>query len=225
MSYDTSSDPRLLAAEDAVKRLDSIVRQWRLPWRLDKKGVQELLKEARGLVYTLKYSYIRPRDMAGMEEVSRLAEIARGIAGEVLKERPEGLDTPRLAQYAEARYAVNILAGLRQRLLLGDDPLPEYAVDVIGVKVSRKEKLDGNLYMTRAVTDRITLTIVTNLEELREGEIRAAALLPPVVFHGVVSEAMYSSGPLEEEYVGRRVPARLLDSGLRGVVMKVIQGR
>ncbi len=225
MSYDTSSDPRLLAAEDAVRRLDGIVRQWRLPWRLDKKRVQELLKEARGLVYTLKYSYVRPRDMAGMEETARLGEIARLVAGEILKEKPEGLDTPRLAQYVEARYAVNTLAGLRHRLLLGDEPLPEYAVDVIGVRVTRKEKLEGNLYVTRAVTDRITLTIVTNLEELREGEIRAAALLPPVVFHGVVSEAMYSSGPIGEEHIGRRVPTGLLDTGLRGVVMKVIQGR
>ncbi len=223
---DVSKDPRLLVAEEAVRRLERILAGWRLPWRLDKENTASLVREAKRIVYQLRYSYTPPRILASTGEVERLRDIAGGLAGQLLNPPPGAeLALSQRLTLAEARWAINILGGLAARLRLGDEPKPEYGVDVVGVEVTRVEELGPSLYATRATTGRIVLSIVTNIRDIGEGQVRAAAILPPRLFGEVISEAMYSSGPIDKGLIGKRVPTSLLDTGLAGAVLAIVSGK
>ncbi len=221
---DTARDYRILVAEDAISRLERRIKNWGLPWPINRRRVLDEVAEIRKSLLKLKYSYL-PIDMIlGSEELKVIVDNARSIAGEVLPkstaEKPKTV-SGRLA-LAEIRYALSILVGLPLRLKLGEENKPEYAVDVLGVEVTRVEDLTENLKVTRASAGTVAFTIVTNIKNMRVGEVRAAAILPPVEFHGVISEAMYSSDPIEERYVGKRVPSRLLHGELASMVIRIV---
>jgi predicted RNA-binding protein with EMAP domain len=225
---DTANDYRILVAEDAVERLERRVKSWNLPWPIRKKEVLTDIDALRKRILKIKYSFLPAEVLLTSEELKSLVEEAKRLAGILLQQRTssEPLKTPsqRMA-LAEIRYSLGILIGLPQRIRLGDDNKPEYAVDVVGAEVSRVEKLTENLKVTRASAGPFALTVVTNLKDIRVGEVRAVAILPPVEFHGVISEAMYSSDPIDRKYIGKRVPSRLLSSELRGKVMSIVERR
>ncbi len=175
---DVSRDPRLLMAGKALDMLTDSITSWRMPWRIDRNRLAGELKKSRKALYTMRYSYTPPTTLAKTEEATIIEETARSIAGEILETPPGATLTPaqKLA-HATNRWALNILGGLKYRLLLGDEPHPEYSVDIVGVEVTRVEELAPGLKATRATTGRITLTIVTNIQEIKPGEERAEAIL------------------------------------------------
>jgi len=73
----------------------------------------------------------------------------------------------------------------------------------------RKQLEKTESLVTKAGTEEYSFTIVTNIKTVKRGEVRAVAVLPPVAFYGVVSEAMYVSDPLPREHKGKRVPSDL----------------
>ena len=72
---DTRRDYRLLVAEYAVLLLEDIVRGRRIPAPVDWVKAAELLREARGLVKRLRFSFMPPRMLAYSGEARRLQEI------------------------------------------------------------------------------------------------------------------------------------------------------
>ena len=221
---DTANDYRILMAEEAVRILERRLRQWGLPWPFNRAKALQELDRARKNLLRLKYSYLPAKDLLETEELREVVEAARTIAGLVIPDQIPKLDGGRALAFAEIRWAISILAGLPVRIRLGDQNHPEYAVDVLGVEVVRVEPLEGtqNLFFTRASAGRVAFTIVTNLRDIRVGEVRAAALLPPAEFAGVVSEAMYSSPPLDKDYLGKRVPRKMLSTELRSIIIRLV---
>jgi len=224
---DTANDFRLLVAEDAVARLERRIRQWGMPWPVNKSKALELVERARKALLRLKYSFLPSEMILESEELKTIVDSAVQLRGLIFPEVMPKLEGSRRMALAEIRYSLIILLGLPNRIRLGEDNHPEWAIDVVGVKVTRVEELRGasNLYYTRAAAGNIAFTIVTNLREIREGEVRAAAILPPVEFHGVISEAMYASEPLEEKYLGKRVPRRLLSPEVKAQVIRLVSGK
>lgn len=222
---DTARDYRILVAEDTVTRLEKRVKNWGLPWPINRRKVLDEVSEIRRNLLKLKYSYLPVDMILESSELKSIVEKARSLAGEVLPkstaEKPR-TSSGRLA-LAEIRYSLSILVGLPLRLRLGEENKPEYAVDVLGVEVTRVEDLTENLKVTRASAGSVAFTIVTNIKDIRVGEVRAATTLPPVEFHGVISEAMYSSDPIDERYVGKRVPSRLLHGELASMVVRIAE--
>ncbi len=220
---DTANDYRILVAEDAVERLERRLRQWGLPWPFNRAKAMASLEKARKSLMRIKYSYLPHRDLLESEDLKTLVAEARRIRELVMPETLPKLEGGRALAFAEIRYALSILLGLPARIALGDSNYPEYAVDVVGVEVVRVEELAGteNLMYTRASAGKAVFTIVTNIRSIKPGEVRAAAILPPVEFAGVISEAMYSSDPIDKSYVGKRVPRRLLSPELRAAVMRL----
>ncbi len=214
---DTRSDYRLLVAEHAVSMLEGIVRGRRIPAPIDWVEAEGLVREARGLVKRMRFSFMPASALAVSGEAKRLQEVAKRLAAVLLPrewvERLRGDQRARMP-LAEARYAIRTLYTLPARLALGDDNDPLYAVDIECVRVVTVQKLRGaqRLYVTKA-EGRFPYTIVTNIEGVKQGEVRAAAILPPREFMGVVSEAMYCSGPLEGCEPGRRPPSDAVERG------------
>ena len=222
---DTANDYRFKMAEYAVGLLERRVKQWGMPWPLNKGRAIELVGEARRLVKRLRYSFLPPEMLVESDEMRRLLEVAGELRGLIVPAQLPKLDTSRYLAFAEMRWALSILLGLPARLRLGPINRPEYAVDIVGVEVTRVEPLPGfeRLRLTRASAGRFAFTIVTNIADISRGEVRAAALLPPAVFGDVVSEAMYASDPLPREYLGRRVPRRLLHGEVAAQVVRLTE--
>ena len=112
---------------------------------------------------------------------------------------------------AETRYCLRILYGLPYRLRLGEENNPLYAVDIEGVEVVsvHKHPSADKLYITKA-EGVLPYKIITNIHGIKVGEVRAAAILPPAVIRGELSEAMYCSNPIPREYKGKRPLENLL---------------
>ena len=105
-----------------------------------------------------------------------------------------------------------------------EDPL--YAVDIECVRVVTVKRVEGSrsLWVTKA-QGRLGYTIVTNIQGVRQGEVRAAAILPPRELHGYISEAMYCSRPLEGCEPGSRPPLEAVERGEVGAVIGEIVRR
>lgn len=221
---DTANDYRFILAEDAINRIEKRVKAWNLPWPIRKREVLESIDVLRRKLLKLKYSFLPANLILESEELKDLVSSSMKLKEELIdKEKTYGMpkNISQRMSLAEIKYSLSILIGLPQRLKLGEENKPEYAVDVVGVEVSRVEGLTEKLKVTRASAGSFALTIVTNLKEIKVGEVRAAAILPPVEFHGVISEAMYSSDPLDRKYLGRRVPSRFLSTELRAKVINI----
>ena len=226
---DTRNDYRFIVAEHAVEMLEELVRGKRLPAPVNWQRAMELVREAGGLVKRMRYSFMPPTTLAVSEEARRLQEVARELSATLFPR--EWIDRlrrdPRARRpMAEARYAIRVLYGLPARLALGDENSPFYAFDIECVRVLSVEQHPRaeRLKVTRA-QGRLAYTIVTNLEDVRRGEVRAAAILPPAEFMGVISEAMYCSPRLEGCEPGKRPPRDMVELGEIGAVLASIARR
>ncbi len=206
---DTSKDYRILMAEDALRRLDRRVRCWNLSYPIHKGRALSIIKELNACLQAVKHSYLPLQYLLKYEPLLRLGELARKLSAEVLPPRGVRVEGRSKLLLAELKYSLLQLINLKGRLALGEENLPDRAVDIVAVEVVSvmKHPSADRLLVTKAGTERFGLTIVTNILGLKKGEVRAAALLPPQEFFGVVSEAMYCSDPLPKELLGRR-PSR-----------------
>ncbi len=209
---DTANDYRILLAEDALSRLDKRVRVWNLSYPIHKGKVLNLLKEANSALQAIKHSYLPLNYLLEYEPLKKLAETGKLLAKELLPPKGVKVDSRSKLYVAEIRYSLLQLIELKPKLALGEENRPEYAVDIVGVEVASvmKHPQAKNLMVTRAGTSAFGFTIVTNIKDIKKGEVRAAAILPPQEFFGIVSEAMYCSDPLSSEWLGKRPPANLI---------------
>ncbi len=210
----------------AVEVLERRVRQWGLPWPVRRQEALGVISEARKRLLRARYSFLPADMLAVSEDVEWVAGAARRLAGLLIPAQRPRLEGGQAMAFAEIRWALSVLAGLPSRIRLGDDNRPEWAVDVVGVEVVRVEDLPGTrLKVTRASAGRAAFTIVTNIQEIKPGQVRAAAILPPAEFSGVISEAMYASDPIDRRYLGKRVPSRLLSGEVAAAVRRLVEGR
>ncbi|OWJ55184.1 RNA-binding protein [Pyrodictium delaneyi] len=229
---DTRSDYRILVAEHALGMLESIIRAKKLPIPVNWKKALELHGEVRSTLMQIKFSFMPPTMLAHSEPTKKLQELSRELAAILLPR--EWLEKTQIDQktrhtIAEIKYAIRTLYGLPARLSLGDDNDPLYAVDIECVEVLSVAKHPNadNLYITRA-RGIFTYTIVTNLKDVRKGDLRAAAILPPAELRGQLSEAMYCSrGRIEAGCtVGRRPPVNEVErSEVEKIIYSIVKGR
>ncbi|KSW11386.1 RNA-binding protein [Pyrodictium occultum] len=228
---DTRSDYRILMAEHALGMLESIIKSKKLPLPVNWKKAQELHAQARSILMQMKYSFMPPTMLARSEEARKLQEISRQLASILLPR--EWLERAQLDQrarrvMADVKYAIRMLYGLPARLSLGDDNDPLHAVDIECVEVLSVAKHPNadNLYITRA-RGVFTYTVVTNIKDVRKGDLRAVAILPPVELRGQLSEAMYCSrGRIEGCTPGKRPPISEVERGeLEKIIYSVLRGR
>lgn len=221
---DTRNDYRILVAEHALGLLENIARSRGIPGVVEWRSIEQLVEEAKKQLMSMKYSFLPPRMLAEQEPTRRLQELSKEIARLLLpwdKIRAMSLDKKARMSIARAKYAIRILYGLPYRLILGDENDPLYAIDIECARVLSvsKHRRAENLYITRA-QGVLTYTVITNIESIKKGEIRAIAILPPIDLRGEISEAMYCSEPLEDEKcIGKRPPIELID---RKEVEKVV---
>jgi len=206
------SDYRFLMVREAIKRLERIVRSWNLSYPIHKGEALSLVREARKVIERIQYSFLPLNYLIKLKELERLSELTKRLGLMLLPQKGIALDHSTRFQVAQIKYSLLQLMGLRERLCLGSENKPHYSVDIIGVRVASvsKHPRAQKLYVTKAGTEKFGVTVVTNIATLRKGEVRAIAFLPPKDLIGVISEAMYCSGPIPEVWIEKRPPESLL---------------
>ena len=215
---DTRNDYRLVVAEHAVDVLERIVAAKAIPVPTNWGKASALVREVRGIVKRMRYSFLPATMLAKSSDAERLKQAVKALASLLFPQQwVEELKRSKKnrLQVAEAKYALRTLYGLPSRLALGDSNDVYYAVDIECVKIVSVEKhpTARNLFVTHA-TGIYRYVIVTNIVDIKRGEVRAAAILPPREFGGIISEAMYCSDPLGEKCSpGKRAPREAIRLG------------
>jgi len=207
---DTSKDYRLIIAQDAVERLDNIIRYHKLNLPLNWNKLSEILKEIKKIVLKLRYSYLPINLLLQDDDLNKLKQLSVELSKSMLDKNLINKFKPDPRILAETRYCLRIFYGLKYRLSLGEENKPWYAIDVEGVEIVSVHKHPNadKLFVTKA-DGILPYTIVTNIQDIKKGEVRAAAILPPAVIRDILSEAMYCSNPIPREYKKRRPPENL----------------
>ncbi len=220
---DTAKDYRILIAEDAVLRLEKIVREWNLPYPIDKKKTIELVKNIRTNLMKIKYSFLPSEMLLGTPEINKIIDITLKLKELMLTRTPSQLTLKQKLRYTEIKYALWILYGLKFRIARGDENNPLYAVDVIGVKIKQVEEHPSlpKLRITRAASQHTAFIIITNLLNIKRNEIRGAVVLPPIEFGGYISEAMYATETLTDEYLGKMIPTEKISKEVASKVIDI----
>lgn len=209
MSHDTSKDPRLLVAEIAIKRLNRVLplRHGIQP-KLSKQQTAKSLKRIESALMSAKFMYLDPAELAEQEPVITIVENARALHSSI--EEALSSETISPAVQAEARWCLQILEALPQRLVRQATSIVA-GIDLLAVRVTNVIAKD-KLCITRVDAGSRDLTVVTNMPDLRVGQVLGAALLPPVQLAGTVSEAMFLGNEQRAETPGSLLSERDVDA-------------
>ena len=221
---DTARDFRILVAEDALNKLEDIIKYHRLNLPINWNRVYNIIRETKSCLLKIKYSYLPSKNLSKTNEIKNLQNYSIELARHLLDKQLIQKFRPDPYNLAIVRYCLRIIYGLKYRLMLSDDNKPFYAIDIEGVKivnVYRHPKAE-KLYITKA-EGLFPYTIITNIETIRKGEVRAAAILPPLIIRGELSEAMYCSDPIPAKYKGKRPPEKLINtSEINSIIYTIV---
>ncbi len=189
LNVPSHEDPRYLLAWWGLEKAERVVRNPRRP--IDKGRAQRLIEEMWSSLKRIRWSGL-PSDMAS-EMALDLSKKAKELK-EVLGLKGEESELIR----AQALWALWYLQTLPQRLKVAEEVTPGEAVDVFSAEVTKVEDHPNanKLRVTRVNMGKLALTVVTNLQDVRVGQVRAVALLPPAEFRGIISWGMFCSEPL-----------------------------
>ncbi len=193
---DTANDFRILMAEHCVSELRNIAGN------LKNVKKSAILNDINAKVMEIKYSYgeiddLKPYLSSLKNLTAKLLDLLGG-SNWIKKLRNMKYDDYKIAKI---RFCLNILYNLDSRLKLPNDPA--YAVDIrVGeVESVAKHPQAEKLKICNVNVGKI-ITVITNLENVKEGMKLPVALLPPVKLMGVVSEGMFLSDENKKENVG-----------------------
>ena len=193
---DTAKDARVLVLEDALKRLNNIVKQRKLKLHISYNDLIKILDHVESIFYEVKYSYMEGESLADLESTGTIIKAGikiREIYEQAMKStgyKPESVKEKLV--HAELKYALSIIERFANRLRNIKDE-PGHAVDILAVEITQINSISGseNLKECRCTDGSRIWTIVTNIKEINIGSKLSCAVLPPVEMMGVVSEAMF----------------------------------
>ena len=193
---DTSKDARIIVAEKCVQNLQNLIGN------LKNVKKSDVLKDLSAKVMELKYSFGEIKDILPIiEEIRRLTEklfLNLGKENWINELKNMRFDEEKIAKI---KFCLNILYNLDSRIKLPSDPA--YAVDIrVGeVESVMKHPNAEKLKICNVNVGKI-ITVVTNLQAVKEGMKLPIALLPPVKLRDVVSEGMFLSDREKSQKIG-----------------------
>jgi uncharacterized protein len=200
--WDTSNDYRLKVAEKSVELFLRTVDRANLKGRWSKKQAIEAAQKMVPEIQSLYYSYLSPAEMAESVHIKSLEilshEVIEALGGESwnrqFMEMADRSEREKLEEVlSKIKFFLNIITGIRQRILLGEIKDPVMGIDIkkgeilsVGKHPAAEKLLVCNLNLGERA-----ITAVTNDLTLKDGDEVAVALLPPENFLGISSEGMF----------------------------------
>ena len=198
MVHDTSKDPRILVAELAHAKLGKyLFSKSSVRAGMKRNEARDVLSHISSQLMALKYSYMEPGKLAKSEITASIVEDVKRIYIAFRECIEKGMtEVPR----ANLFWAFRLFSGLPIRFKNQGDGISA-GIELVAVQI-RNINRTGNLFTTRCMAGPAEFTIVTNIEGLKAGDTVGAALLPPAVVGGVVSEAMFLGDEKYEQESG-----------------------
>lgn len=200
--WDTSKDYRLLVAE---KSIDLFVRtvdgkNFKGHWK-KRQAIDTALEMGREL-NSLAYSYMEPKDLVLSPQVSSINEktgkVIEFLGGKNWNKKFMDLATKDEKEkteesIAKVRFFLNTFGGLKKRISLGPINDPIIGIDIVTgeiMSVGKHPKADSLMICNVNLGEK-AITVVTNDQDVKEGNHVAISMLPPSTFMGITSEGMF----------------------------------
>ena len=197
----TDRNPRIIVAEIALRILteSARIRQNFRP-TLSKEQINELIHSINSHIQQLKYSYLPDEELftsSVLPEISKEAEkIYNSYKGAYYT--TEGSPRKPTIQESSVIWASKLLIRFPDRLKEPFRPTIEAGIDMQVVGIRNIVPIpDTKLFVSKVYNGTEDFTVVTNLTTLKAGMKVGVAFLPPAMFGGEVSEAMFLG---DEEY-------------------------
>jgi len=200
--WDTTKDYRLLIAQKASDLFIRTVRGGSFRGRWNKKMALESADSMNSDFHSLSYSYLEPEDLANSQEIDNLEEkvnlVIKYLGGDdwahqFIKQTPKEEKEKAEEAIAKARFFIDIILGLKRRILFGPIADPIVAIDInVGeiMSVSKHKESDA-LMICNVNLGKRAIKVVTNDLTVKDGNKVAISMLPPETFMGIASEGMF----------------------------------
>jgi predicted RNA-binding protein with EMAP domain len=206
------SDARIVIAEGIVKQFIELVQSKRIPLTLDRQKTLTRLNEIKSKLLAMKWSYKPLEQILRSNELRSIEINAKDIFDSFPTDWEErlitqGLDGKKTA--AELKFLQSFFYTLRDRLKDGFSDDYALAIDILCGEIISVEPIDSKNWKCIVADGRSRYTIVTNIPDIKKGEVVPIAKLPPQIVHGELSGGMFagSSKGLQRftsEEVGKR---------------------
>ena len=199
MVHQTDTDVRVQTAELALIKLKAqIFTRTPLKPVMFKEETNKVLSLIESPLMTMKFSYMEPGELASSEMVKQIFENSKRL----YMGHKNSLDDNRFPPLPRATilWSFNVLSGLSRRLKNSGEKTT-HGIDLVIVQIRNIVK-NGELFTTKCTAGHSEFTIVTNIPGLKAGDTLRAALLPPSLVGGVVSEAMFLGSELVNDEPG-----------------------
>ncbi len=206
------TDARIMLAEGIVKRFNDMVKNRHIPLSMDRQKVISRLSEINSKLMALKWSY-KPLDKVLQSKELREIEI---FIKDIFDAFPVKWEEMLTSRGLEGRQTTGLLLfirdffyRLRERLTKGLSDDFADTIDILVGEIQTIEKADGGTWKCMVSDGQARYYVITNISELKKGDILPIAKLPPQAIHGIYSEGMFMSAPKEglkftKEDVGKR---------------------
>lgn len=200
-STTTDRNPRIIVAEIALRILSESarVRQSFRP-TLSKEQINQLIHSINSHIQQLKYSYMTDEELINSDVLPDITKDAEKIFKSYEGAYYTVDGNPRKPTIHEANviWAAKLLIRFPDRLKEPFRPTIEAGIDMQIVGVRNIVAIPNtNLFVSKVYNGTEDFTVVTNLTTLKAGMKVGVAFLPPAIFGGEVSEAMFLG---DEEY-------------------------
>lgn len=188
------NDVRLILAENIAKYLEQMVKNRKIPLSINRQKILTRLSEINSKIMALKWSY-QPLEQVLHSKQLRDIEI---FAKDIFDSFPENWEETLASRGQEGKLTSKILKYMRNffytlRARITDGFSDDYAdaIEILCGEIQSIEKVDATTWKC-LVTDGIDrYHVVTNIEDLKKGDVVPIAKLPPQIVHGVLSEGMF----------------------------------
>ncbi|MCE5213668.1 MAG: tRNA-binding protein [Methanobacterium sp.] len=200
--WDSSKDYRLLVAQKSVELFLRTIEGANLRGKWNKRKALTNAQNMVPEIQSLYYSYLDPKEIAETTQINTLKDQAREIVDALggddwyhqffqLVGRAEKAKLEE--SIAKIKFFLNIISGLKNRLILGEINDPIIGIDIITGIISSvgKHPESDKLLVCNVNLGRRAITVVTNDLTVKDGNMVAVSLLPPAVFQGITSEGMF----------------------------------
>jgi len=204
--FDTGNDPRLKFVNNFFEESMKILKSKKIPG-IKRDKLDAILGDISKALQQILWSYL-PKDSLVNSEPFKMLEEKLEELEEIYNSAKDEIRKRDESTSSLLEFLISNLKNLKTRILDYPDE-PSSAVDYFYVKVITKEKhpKTEKLYITFVTNGQKNFRVITNLEEVKPGDVIPMALLPPREFSGVISEGMFIAPEMktkDESLIGNK---------------------
>ena len=188
------SDVRLILADGIVDYFTQMVKNKRIPLTMNRQLILTRLSEVKSKLMALKWSY-KPLEQVLLSKELRNVEI---YIKEIFDSFPEKWEEMLTSRGLDGKHTAGTLVfirdffyTMRERITKGFSEDYADTIDIVCGEIQSIEKIDANNWKCLVADGRARYNVLTNIQELKKGDIVPIAKLPPQIVHGIYSEGMF----------------------------------